>query len=341
MTLYAGIDLHSNNCFLAIRDQDGKRIFHKKIKNIPGLILSTLEPHKEDIAQIAVESTYNWYWLVDMLMEENYAVKLANPSAIQQYKGLKHVDDKHDAYWLAEMLRIGVLPTGYIYPKEIRPIRDLLRKRSQLVKLRTSIILSLQNIILRNQCIMMNVAKIHQKTRNNVAEALQGTDDYLILSGDVSKETIDFLSQKILQIEHDLEQKLKSNSAYTFLHTVPGVGKILALTITLETGPIERFPTVGDFTSYCRKAPSKWLSNNKKKGKGNTKNGNKYLSWAFAEAVQKARQYDKTARDYFNKKVSKSAHPAVAHAALANKLARASYYIMRDEVPFDHRKLFA
>ena len=99
---------------------------------------------------IVVESTYNWYWLVDALMEEGYKVHLANPSAIQQYSGLKHEDDKHDAFWLAEMLRLGILPEGYIYPKEERPVRDLLRKRGHLVRLRTSLMLSLQNILSRN-----------------------------------------------------------------------------------------------------------------------------------------------------------------------------------------------
>src|SRR6056297_24637 len=340
MTLYAGIDLHSTNNFLAIRDLDGKRIFQKKLKNYPEVILSTLEPYKNDLDQIAVESTYNWYWLVDLLMDEHYDVKLANPSAIQQYEGLKHTDDKHDAFWLAEMLRLGILPTGYIYPKETRPIRDLLRKRSHLVRLRTSLILSLQNIMIRNQGKSMDVKKIKQRTQNNVAQALLDENEDLALAGQVSKDSIDFLSQQINQIELTIKKKLKSDMAYKFLHTIPGIGPILALTITLKTGPVSRFPKVGDFTSYCRKAPSKWTSNDKKKGKGNTKNGNKYLSWAFAEAVQRARQYDKPARDFFNKKASKCEYP-VAYASLANKLARAAYFIMRDEVPFDHKKLFA
>jgi transposase len=340
MTLYAGIDLHSNNNYLGIKNHDGKKIFHKKLKNKPEVILSTLKPYKKEIDQIAIESTFNWYWLVDMLIEEKYVVKLANPSAIQQYEGLKHADDKHDAFWLAEMLRLGILPTGYIYPRESRPIRDLLRKRSHLVRLRTSLILSLQNIIARNYSMKLSVQKIKQKTYNNVAEALSGACEDLALSGQVSKVCIDSLSQNINQIELKIKNKLRSDLAYKHLHTVPGIGDILALTITLETGPIERFPKVGNFTSYSRKAPSSWTSNNKKKGKGNTKNGNKYLSWAFSEAVQRAKQYDKPALTYFNKKASRSNYP-VAYAALANKLARAAYYIMRDKVPFDHKKLFA
>ena len=107
-------------------------------------------PRKADIVGIVVESTYDGYWMVDALMEEGYRVHLANPSEIQKYEGLKHADDEHDAFWLAEMLRLGILPEGYIYPKQQRPVRDLLRKRGHLVKIRTSLILSLQNIITRN-----------------------------------------------------------------------------------------------------------------------------------------------------------------------------------------------
>ncbi len=141
--LYAGCDLHGNNNLIGIVDGEGKRVFKKKLSNDLCLVRDTLKPFQEELVGIAVESTYNWYWLVDGLMEEGYKVHLANPSAIQQYVGLKHSDDKHDAFWLAEMLRLGILPEGYIYPKEERPVRDLLRKRGHLVRLRTSLMISL------------------------------------------------------------------------------------------------------------------------------------------------------------------------------------------------------
>ena len=150
MRLYTGIDLHSSNSYLAIIDETGKRVFKKKLANDPEVILSALTPYKNAIVGIVVESTYNWYWLVDVLMAEGYNVHLANPAEIQKYTGLKYSDDQHDAFWLAEMLRLGILPEGYIYPKEDRPVRDLLRKRRHLVKARTSLIISLQNIISRN-----------------------------------------------------------------------------------------------------------------------------------------------------------------------------------------------
>lgn len=337
--LYVGIDLHSNNNYVGIIDQSDKRIFRKKLPNEVDVVLAELEPFKNEIASISVESTYNWYWLVDSLMDVGYTVHLANPAAMQQYKGLKFLDDKHDAFWLAHMDRLGLLPRGYIYPAKDRPIRDLLRKRGHLVRLRTSLITSLQGILTRNCGYSLNGAKIKQRTANNIAPLLQENED-LALCGEVSKQSIDDLSYQIEKIEKICLARMKDNSLYKGLLTIPGVGKILALTISLETGSVTRFAKVGNYSSYCRKVPSAWISNTKKKGKGNSKNGNKHLSWAFAEAAESARRYNDQARAFYNRKSAKTS-PPVAYAALAHKLARAAYYIMRDNVEFDGNKLFA
>jgi transposase len=155
MTVYVGVDLHSNNNYAGIVNEANGVLFKKKLPNDLGTVLSVLEPFRKDVSGIAVESTFNWYWFVDGLMDNGYKVHLANPAAIQQYEGLKNIDDKRSALWLANMLRLGILPAGYIYPKEERPTRDLLRKRLQLVQHRTSHILSVKNILSRNLGIQM------------------------------------------------------------------------------------------------------------------------------------------------------------------------------------------
>ena len=336
--LYAGSDLHGNNNLLGIIDEEGKRVFKKKVPNDPQLVRDVLEPYKGEIVGIAIESTYNWYWLVDTLMEEGYQVHLANPSAIQRYSGMKHADDKHDAFWLAEMLRLGILPEGYIYPKEERPLRDLLRKRGHLVRLRTSLVNSLQNILSRNLGVSVVVNEVKRLREDRITPLLGESED-LALAGRVSKETIDFFTHQIRRIEAMVEKRMLLKEGYRYLLTLPGVGKILALTIMLETGPIVRFETVGDYVSYCRKVPSEWTSNGKRKGSGNKKNGNKYLAWAYSEASDFARRFYPEPRAYYNRKMQKT-NPAVAHSALSHKLARAGYYIMKDQVPFRPEKLF-
>lgn len=337
--LFGAFDLHSNNNHLAIIDEEDSRIYRRKLPNQPDVILAELEPYRDHLTGIVVESTFNWYWLVDLLMDEGYKMHLANPAGIQKYKGLKHADDSHDAFWLAHLLRLGILPEGYIYPKEERPVRDLLRKRGHLVRLRTSLINSLQTIIYRNCGAKIGTNKIKAIKEDKVAPLLSGQDD-LSLSGVVSKETIDYLGRQIRTVENAVLNKVKLKEEYTKLLSISGVGKILALTIMLETGTIKRFPKVGDYASYCRKVPSSWTSNGKKKGKGNDKNGNKYLAWAFSEAAEMSRRFDEHARRFFNRKAAQT-NRMVAHKALSHKLSRASYYIIKDQVDYDPLKLFA
>jgi transposase len=301
-------------------------------------MILALEQYRERLEAIAVESTFNWYWLVDALMETGYQVRLANPAAIQKYKGLKHSDDSSDAQWLAEMLRLGILPQGYVYPREHRPVRDLLRKRMHLVKLRTSLVNSLENIIARNAGVSLAAKKIKQLTCDHVSPLLEGDDD-LALSGRVSKETIDYLTRQINTVEKAVESRVQLRREYELLLTIPGVGIILSLTIMLETGPIDRFPQVGNYASYCRKVPTRWTSNGKSKGTGNKKNGNKYLAWAFSEAAHFALQFDAKLKAYYDRKAART-NFMVAQSALAHKLCRAAYYIMRGQVPFDSDRLF-
>src|SRR5213079_3370056 len=150
MKLYGAIDLHStNNVTVVINEQD-QVVYQKRLPNDLSLISQQLSSYRASLQGIVVESTYNWYWLVDGLMEKGYRVHLANTAAIQQYAGLKYTDDHSDARWLAHLLRLGVLPEGYIYPKEGRAVRDLLRKRSQLVQHKTMHLLSIQNLLTRN-----------------------------------------------------------------------------------------------------------------------------------------------------------------------------------------------
>ncbi|HSQ87176.1 MAG TPA: IS110 family transposase [Desulfobacterales bacterium] len=337
MELYAGLDLHSRNTYIGIMDKAFTRVFKKRVPNHLELILQTLAPFRDQIKGFVVESTYNWYWLVDGLMDAGYSsAHLANPSAIKQYEGLKHSDDQHDAFFLAQLLILGILPQGYIYPKKDRPVRDLARKRMFLVQHKTAHILSLQSLIQRSCAMKVTANDMRHLTVKELEAWLE--EEYLVLSAQASLDSINFLKQNIQRLEKAIRKKVKLKKAFHCLKTVPGIGDILALTIMLEVGDINRFTKVGNFTSYCRCVPSRRLSDGKSKGHGNRKNGNRYLSWAFTEAAHLGRRHNERFRRYYNRKVAQ-ANTSLATKALSNKLARICYFIIKDQVPF-REKLF-
>ena len=176
MQTYAGIDLHSSNNFVGVINGNDKRLYGKRHSNRLEDVLRALDPFKQSLKGVVVESTFNWYWLVDGLQENGYQVHLANPSAMKQYEGLKHTDDQWDSFWLAHMYRLNLLAEGYIYPKEERPIRDLLRKRSQLVHQRTGNLHSVQNLMARNRGHSLGANRIKRLTDGDVERLLPDAD---------------------------------------------------------------------------------------------------------------------------------------------------------------------
>jgi len=337
MKTYAGIDLHSSNNFIGVIDAKDKRLYGKRHPNRLADVLNALDPFRKSLKGVVVESTYNWYWLVDGLQENGYEVHLANPSAIKQYEGLKHTDDRWDSFWLAHMYRLNLLAEGYIYPKEHRAVRDLLRRRLLFVRQRTAHILSLQSMISRNLGYGMSGNEIKKLTAKDIAELFDCAN--LVFMATNSWVTIEFLKNIIRGIEKSVKSQVKLRKEFEMLQTIPGIGNILALTIMLEVGDIGRFAKVGDYSSYSRCVESKRLSNGKKKGENNKKNGNKYLAWAYVEAANFAKRYCPEAQSFYQSKKAKAKN-VVAIKALSNKLSRASYYIMRDQVAFDVDKLF-
>jgi transposase len=335
---YCGIDLHSNNSLVVITDEDDKVLVERRMPNDLGAILHLLESHREDLAGIVVESTFNWYWLVDGLMEAGHAVKLAHPTAIKKYEGLKHSGDEADARYLAHLLHLGILPTGAILPKELRATRDLARKRMQLVRSRTTHVLAVENITARERGWRLTCNQVKQLGPEDIDSMPFPDDVKYALKANIA--VIGALSEQIDVIEKRIQEKVGPRAEYRLLHSVPGIGRILAPVILLETGPIERFGDAGNYASYARCVDSAHTSNGKRKGTGNTRNGNKYLSWAFIEAANLARRYNEQARRFYERKKAKT-NNAVAIKALAHKLARACYHIMKEGKPFDVERCFA
>ena len=278
MKLYGGIDLHSNNCVIAIINEQGETLSCKRLNNDISVILSFLTPFKDKLTGLVVESTFNWYWLVDALMDAGFKLHLANPAAIQQYSGLKHADDHSDARWLAEMLRLDILPEGYIYPRELRAVRDLMRKRMAAIRKG------------------VDTEQVHADFSSmNTA-----------LSVISNLSLIRCAQQQINAIEGAILKQTSLSPEFINLSSIDGIGNTLALTIMLETGTIKRFDSPGNFSSYCRCVKGARYSNGKKKGATNQKNGNRYLAWAFTEAANFAIRYNPTVKKYYQRKLAKT-----------------------------------
>jgi transposase len=336
MKLYCGIDLHSNNHWLTIIDEQDGRLLERRLSNDLPLTLRTLEPYRDALSAIAVESTFNWYWLVDGLMDAGYEVKLVNTSAVHQYDGLKHSDDRSDAFHLAHLLRLGILPTGHIYPKKQRAVRDLLRQRSRLMQQRTAHVLNVKSTYARQLNLRVSADVLNEDRKEPWPDV---EDLHTAMAIFAHRPVIAALNVEIKRIESRVRRELKENSVYRLLQSVPGIGPILAWVILLEAGDIWRFDQVGNFTSYCRCVQGVRISNGKKKGEPNKKNGNPYLSWAFHEAAHTAIRFMPQAKRYYERK-ARQRNRMVAMKAISHKLARACYFIMRDEVQFDANKLF-
>ena len=337
MVRYAGIDLHSNNNVVVVQDAEDKVVRRERLPNHLRTVCEWLEPYRAELAGVVVESTYNWYWLVDGLMEAGHTVHLANTVAIQQYDGLKYRDDASDARWLAKLLRLGQLPEGHIYPRSERAIRDLLRKRSQLVRQSTMNLLSIQNLFARNRGETISANRVKTLSSDEVSAAFEDANVALAIQS--SLEVLGCLQEQIGMLEHAVHGQVKLRPGYQKLLGVPGIGKILALTMMLETGEISRFRTVGKYVSYCRLVGSSYVSNRKRKGAGNTKNGNAYLCWAFIEAANFGIRHCERIRRYYQRKAARTKR-IVALKAVGHKLGRACYHMIRDDVAFDVTRAF-
>lgn len=335
---YSGIDLHSNNSVVTVTDEEDRVVAEKRLPNDLSVILAFLKPWQADLAGVVVESTFNWYWLVDGLQAAGFCVHLAHTSAIKKYEGLKHSGDEADARYLAHLLRLGILPTGTILPVEQRALRDLARKRMQLVHSRTTHILAVENITARQLGGRISSNQIKRLTDEEVDQMSLPEDVAFALKANLA--VIQTLSEQVKRLEKRLQEKVVKRPEYDLLTSIPGVGLTLATTIILETGPIERFAAAGNFASYARCVDSTYSSNGKKKGAGNTKNGNKYLSWAFVEAANFARRYCADAKRFYERKKAKT-NNAVAIKALAHKLARASFHMLKEGKHFDVTRCFS
>lgn len=335
--LYCGVDLHSNNGVYHAVDSDGTQELHRRLPNRPDAVLTALAPLRDRLVSVAIESTYNWYWLSDCLEDNGYTVVLANPSRMDQYRGLKNTDDDSDAAFIAELSRLGILPSGWICPREERSLRDLLRRRVLTVESRTRQVNSLQGMLVRQTGSSTRYTMLEALTTEELTDVL--THEALLVTARNQLELIRAHDATISSLERFALKQCRPKPEYRLLTSVPGIGQILSMTIMLEIGSIGRFPRPGDLSSYVRAVKADRMSNGKVKGRNNGRNGNRYLAWAFVEAANHAIRCCVPARTWYQRKAA-ATKPVVGRKALASKLSKAVWYMLTENAPFQIQKVF-
>jgi transposase len=339
MKFYSGNDLHTRDSVVCVIDEKERKLVRERAPNDLPSILSLLEKVPRRPA-VAIEATLNWYWLVDGLQEAGYKVKLAHTMGLYMITGAKVKTDRRDAFSLAKLLRLDAIPEAYIYPKDTRPIRDLLRRRTRMVRLRAEAYVAIKR-------------KFQQYGLPYSDKAIQSADEQELLRWfkhpgiraglEMELERIRLYSRELKTVEKYILGTVKNKPIFEHLRTIPGVGKILALTIYYEVGEIARFGSVRQFCSYARVVPGMAQSGDVIRRGTGSKQGNPHLKWAFNQAAAISVRHYGYVRSFRQKHLARrrsKARRLISLSIVAHKLAIAAYHVLRDEVPFNKELMF-
>ncbi len=339
MQYYAGIDLHARNCVICIIDEKEKKLITATVPNNIPSIISQLEkvPNRPSVA---IEATLNWYWLVDGLQEAGYNVKLAHTMGLYMISGAKVKTDRRDAFSLAKLLRLNAIPEAYIYPKDSRPIRDLLRRRTRMVRLRAEAFRAI-NVTYQKY----GMTSCDKASRRADEEQVFGCFKHpnIHVGLELELERIRIYSRELDTVEKYIVSTVKNKPIYDHLQTIPGVDKILGLTIYYEVGEITRFGSTKQFCSYCRVVPGIAQSGNVIRRGRASKQGNPHLKWAFTQAAAIAVRHYGYVRSFRQKHLNRRRSKAkrmISLSIVAHKLAIGAYHVLRDNVPFNKELMF-
>ncbi|UCC74348.1 MAG: IS110 family transposase [Gemmatimonadota bacterium] len=333
---YCGIDLHGRSMYVCVLDQAGQTVVHRKIPSEPAALLRLLKPYRPDVA-VAVECMFCWYWVADLCAEEGLPFVLGHAFYMKAIHGGKSKNDRIDSYKIAALLRGGNLPLAYVYPREMRATRDLLRRRMRFVRKRGGLFSHIQNTITQYNLPPYEERIDQARHRAGLLEHFEDEDVQMSVAANMA--LLDTYDETIAELELFLESRVKVHDAATYylLRTIPGIGKILSLTILYEIHEIFRFPSVGEFLSYGRLVAGCHESAGKKKGSGGRKMGNAYLKWAFSEAAALYQRGNPQGQKYF-KRLEKKHGKGKAMTILSIKLGRAVYFMLRRREPFDQER---
>lgn len=334
-----GIDLHARQMYACVMDRQGKVLLHTNIQgNDFDYFLKRVEPYRHDLSVVS-ECTFNWYWLADACEAAGIKFVLAHALYAAHIHGGKNKNDRIDSEKLAHLLRSNLIPPAYIYPSERRPIRALLRQRMSYVWHRAELMTHLSMNQTAQNCIPAQKGGHNRDVWQEriLAQTPNPYHQFAVRCDMDAVRTYDTLIAK-LDGTITLYAREHQSREYTLLQTVPGIGDVLAMTILYEIDTIARFPTVKDFTSYCRLVKGSVASAGKLKGLTGGKMGNAYLRWAFGEAAVICKRAHRLLSPYADRLVAKHG-TFKGNAILANQIARAVYFMLQSGQAFDPERI--
>lgn len=340
MNFYCGIDLGARESQICVIDKRVKKVLELKTRNNLEHIKQLLEPYKKNL-EIVVESTFNWYWLVDGLQAAGFKVVLAHTLGLHLITAAKVKTDRRDAFALAKLLLAGMIPTAYIYPAETRPVRDLLRRRGRLVQVRAGEYGSLRRLLLREGILSQRQQEIKTAEESDLERWFEDPRVRLHARQELSR--IQLFSQQIAELDAASLAEAKTEWGFEPLQQLPGIGPILALTILYETGELSRFASEKDYSSYARVVPGVAQSGAvSRRGRG-SKQGNHYLKWAFSQAAVHAVRCYPLIRRYYERQLRRRrgrARQMVVYNMIAHKLAQGAYHVLKERTAYRKELLF-
>lgn len=338
-----GVDLHARTMYICILDREGRIILHKNLTAGPQEFLDAVAPYRDDLV-VAAECMFAWYWLADLCQAEQLHFVLGHALYMKAIHGGKKKNDKIDAEKIARLTHGGNMPIAYVYPSRMRATRDLMRRRTFFVRQRSHLLAHIQMTCQQYNLPAFNKRLAYKSNRQNVVKHFNDLDPSVQDMVQADLATIDHLEEQIRNLELLIVRRAKQHDVETFyrLRSIPGVGKVLALTMLYEIHQIERFDRVQDFLSYARLIRPQKTSAGKKTSGGSSgkKIGNAHLKWAFSEAVILLMRESDVAKRFVERKTRKHGK-GKAISILAAKLGRAAYYMLSNRTPFNETRFFA
>jgi transposase len=338
---YCGVDLHARTISLHILDRGGTSVVAKTIAASPDAFLDAVAPCRDGLV-VGCECMFAWYWLADLCAEQKIPFVLGHALYLKAIHGGKSKNDQIDAEKLARLLRGGAFPQAYVYPKGMRETRDLLRRRTFLVRRRSELLAHLVNTNSQYNLPPLSQKLCYPRNRQDLDLPARFADPSVQRNVQTDLALTDALDEQIGELELYLTRtaKIDDPQAYHRLLTVPGVGKVLALIFLYEIHDVKRFDEVGQFLSYARLVRCEHESAGKKKGSGGKRIGNAHLKWAFGEAACLLLRTSEQAKKWLARREKKHGK-ARALGALSAKLGRAVYHLLRKKEAFDIARFFA